>query len=196
MERRALIILVVTLLAIVGVFYFALPDDDGPRGPRSPVVFPPGVDVQGTEMVYMRAGTGGHVTIRAIRGLGRREANEARLEEVHVQIVDPEGHASDLFADSAVVPSAGKTLEMRGDVRAQTADGYRLRTTDVRLDYAAETAKTDSVVHVEGPGVYMRGVGATLEWGAHTFELHDKVEATIQMSQLPGDVQRAVRGAP
>lgn len=192
MERRALVILLVTLTLVVGVFWWATPRDDKPRQ-KETIVFPPGVDVQGQDLVLLRSGPGGEMQVRAERGYGVRESNEAVLENVTIRLRAQDGREGTLRAERCVVPSEGNTVDLEGPVVA-SADGFDLETTDVEFDWTEHIARTDSPVHVKGPGLTMSGTGADVEWAQQRITIRENVVATVMPSQLPSDVQRALPG--
>ena len=194
MERRALIILLLTLFGVVGVFWFAAPDEPS-SGPTEPIVFPPGVDIQGKGLTFLRVSAAGGMQIRAARGYGVRESNEAVLKDVHFVMRNDEGETGTLDADTCVVPSGSNVVYLTGDVMATTQD-FDIRTTDVEFDWVREIATTKAPVAVVGPGLAVKGVGASLMWVTQEITIDQDVVATLNPAQLPGDLKHALPGYP
>ena len=103
-----------------------------------------------------------------------------------------------ITGDSADASTTGQQFTLSGRVVAETFDGYRLQTSDVRYDHETRSAETDQPVDLDGPGLSVSGQGATVSFDDQTVTIHGRVHAHLipQVLQQHGPNAPSLQGPP
>ncbi len=196
MEGRALRILL-GLLALTILLLWAV----RPKRPKVAEVelalLSPGVDARVDGVTLFQSSPQGDLTLRA------READWTRAQETF-RLIDVDLRFLSSGTSGAAAPFGGRIVGERGSVRtpkagagpsapgvdgrefelagrvvAETFDGYRLETSDVRYRHDTRQAETEAAVVLDGPGLHVTGKGARLDYGTQAVEVGGRVEARL-----------------
>ncbi|MEO8572888.1 MAG: LPS export ABC transporter periplasmic protein LptC [Pyrinomonadaceae bacterium] len=115
--------------------------------------------------------------------------NHQELENVYLEVFNPEGGASDKItsAKAVYVPEENKSFTgyFAGSVNIETRDGLKVKTEQVTYKKADEIATADEHVEFEREGVRGRAFGAIVKVAEKKLELLKDVEIeTFQSAQL------------
>ena len=106
--------------------------------------------------------------------------NHMELENVFLEVFDPEGTASDkITADKAVqIPEADKnfTAYFAGSVNIDTRDGLKVKTEQVTYKKSDETATAEEAIEFQRDNVHGRSFGAIVKVAEKRIELLRDVE--------------------
>ena len=145
-------------------------------------ILPPGADARVEGVQLLQVGVKGDLRLTASDGEWSRETETFRLNDVDIrfQLVDTAGRASRsgrITGERGDAKTNGKNFALEGRVLAETFDGYRLETSDVRYDHERRTVDTDAFVRLDGPGLKVTGKGATVDYEKQRVEIRGRVRA-------------------
>lgn len=188
MEGRALKILAVLLVAAGLLFWTVRP----PKTKLAVVeagLLPEGADAQVEGVTLLQAGAKGELTMTANSAQWSREDETFELHDVDIrfQVADTSGGQSrsgHITGERGEAKTNGKQFSLSGLVVAETFDGYRLETEDVRYDHDSKKLHTDAFVRLNGPGVKLTGKGATVDYEKQRIEVRGRVKANLQPEVL------------
>lgn len=195
MEGRALRILAVLLVGAVILFWAVRP-----KKTRLAVVeagiLPPGADARVEGVTVFQAGPKGELTLKAASGEWSRESETFRLDDVDIrfEVVDTSGRPSRsgrITGEHGDAATNGKQFALNGKVVAETFDGYRLETEDVRYDHDDKTVRTNAAVRLNGPGLNVTGKGASVDYEKQRVEIRGRVKAHLVPTVLDGEASKA-----
>ena len=183
MEGRALRILLALLVGAVALFYAVRPKNTKLAVVEAGVL-PPGADARVQGVTLFQAGPKGDLTLRADSGEWNRETETFRLEDVEIRfhVADTGGRATRsgrIVGERGDANTNGKQFTLEGKVVAETFDGYRLETSDVRYDHDRKQVDTDAAVKLDGPGLQVTGKGATVDYEREQVEIRGRVSAHL-----------------
>jgi LPS export ABC transporter protein LptC len=194
-EGRALRILAVLLVGAVVLFWAVRP-----RKTRLAVieagVLPPGADARVEGVTVYQAGPKGELTLTANNGEWSRESETFRLDDVDIrfEVIDTSGRPSRsgrITGEHGDANTNGKQFALQGKVVAETFDGYRLETSDVRYDHDRKTVDTDAAVLLNGPGLNVTGKGASVDYEKQRVEIRGRVKAHMVPRVLDEEASKA-----
>ena len=196
MEGRALRLLVASLLAAI-VLFWALKPKRGHVAVTQAGVLPHGIDARAEGVRLLEAGPQGSLSLRSEDADFSRESGDVHMNGVDIRVQSADTHAGaagsgHITGDSADASTTGQQFKLSGRVVAETFDGYRLQTSDVRYDHETRMAETDQPVDLDGPGLSVSGQGAQVDFEDQTVEIKGRVHAHL----VPQVLQQHVPGPP
>lgn len=195
MEGRALRILAVLLVGAAILFWAVRP-----KKTRLAIVetgiLPPGADARVEGVTVYQAGPKGELTLKARNGEWSRETETFRLDEVDIRfrVTDTSGRPSRsgrITGEHGNAATNGKQFSLEGKVLAETFDGYRLETSDVRYDHDRKTVDTNARVRLNGPGLNVTGKGATVDYENQELEIRGRVKAHMVPTVLSEEASKS-----
>lgn len=192
MESRALKILAVLMVA-AAVLLFAVRPEKAKLAVAEANILPAGTDARVEGVTVFQASPRGELTLVAKSAQWRRDQDpdKGRLDlesvDIRFQVIDTNGgptRSGHITSERGEAATSGKQFELDGKVVAETFDGYRLETSDVRYDHDNKTLNTDAFVHLDGPGVKLTGKGATVDYERQRIEVRGRVKANLQPEVL------------
>lgn len=195
MEGRALRILAVLLVGAAVLFWAVRP-----RKTRLAIVeagiLPPGADARVEGVTVYQSGAKGELTLKAKTGQWSRETETFSLDDVDIrfEVVDTSGRPSRsgrITGEHGDAATTGKQFALRGKVLAETFDGYRLETEDVRYDHDRKTVETNARVLLNGPGLNVTGKGATVDYEKQEVQIRGRVKAHLVPTVLDEEATKA-----
>ena len=196
MEGRALRLLVASLLAAIALFW-ALKPKRGHVAVTQVGVLPHGIDARAEGVRLLESGPQGTLSLRSEDADFSRESGDVHMNgvDIRVQSADTRGGASTsghITGDAADASTTGQQFRLSGRVIAETFDGYRLQTSDVRYDHSTRIAETDQPVDLDGPGLSVNGQGAQVNLDDQTMTIRGRVHAHL----VPQVLQEHVPNPP
>lgn len=195
MEGRALRILAVLLVGAVILFWAVRPKKTKLAVVEAGIL-PPGADARVEGVTVFQAGPKGELTLKAASGEWSREEETFRLDDVDIRFEvlgtsgrpSRSGHITGEHGDAA---TNGKEFGLNGKVVAETFDGYRLETEDVRYDHDDKTVETNARVRLNGPGLNVTGKGASVDYEKQRVEIRGRVKAHLVPTVLDEEASKA-----
>lgn len=184
------------LLVGAAVLFWAI----RPRNTRLAVVeagiLPPGADARVEGVTLYQVGPRGKLTVAARDAEWSRETETFRLNAVEVRFLvagtgGHPGRSGRIKGERGDARTDGKRLALAGRVVAETFDGYRLETSDVRYDHDRKSAETTARVKLDGPGIHVTGKGATVDYEQQRVEIRGRVKAHMVPTVLDEQAQKA-----
>lgn len=181
MEGRALRILAVLLVGAIALFVLVRPENTKVAVVEAGVL-PAGADARVEGVKLLQTGNRGDLALTARDGEWSRETETFRLNDVAIDfaLVDSAGNPSRsgrITGERGDAKTNGKQFALEGRVLAETFDGYRLETSDVRYDHDRKIVDTDAFVRLDGPGLKVTGKGATVDYERQRVEIRGRVRA-------------------
>lgn len=108
-------------------------------------------------------------------------ANLAVVREVRAQLFQDHIALVSVEADRSIVQRDTGNITMQGQVRVRHQDGYTMTTKT--LDWLAQARQlhTDEAVELEGPSVYITGMGLQSDVDQQRFHLEHNVHASFRL---------------
>jgi LPS export ABC transporter protein LptC len=108
-------------------------------------------------------------------------ANLAVVREVRAQLF--QDHIALVFveADRSIVQRDTGNMTMQGQVRVRHQDGYTMTTKTLDWLAKARQLHTDEAVELEGPSVYITGIGLQSDVDQQRFHLEHNVHASFRL---------------
>lgn len=109
------------------------------------------------------------------------DANLAVARGVRAQLFQDDTALLSLQANRSIVRRDTGNITMQGQVRLRHQDGYTMTTQT--LDWVAEARqlRTDEAVELEGPSVYITGIGLQSDVDRQRFHLERDVHASFRL---------------
>lgn len=182
MEGRALRILATLLaLAMLGFWYFR-PTEKTAIPPQAGIL-PPGADARVEGVKLLQSGPQGELSLVSRDAEWSRESQNFRLNGVDItfMVAGTGGHATrgHLSGERGDAATDAKEFSLEGKVVAETFDGYRLETSDVRYHHETRQVETEAPVSLEGPGLRVSGRGASVDYRDQRVEIRGRVRAHL-----------------
>lgn len=183
MEGRALRILIGMLVGAFVLFWFVRP-----KRTKVPQVegglLPPGADARVEGVKLLQSGPEGDLALTARDGEWSLDEQRFRLNQVDIRFLsaDTGGNArlgGHITSERGHASTNARDFDLEGKVVAETFDGYRLETSDVRYLHGTRTAVTEAPVSLTGPGVNVTGRGATVDYVTQRVEIRGRVRANL-----------------
>lgn len=180
-EQRALRIIGFFLVAALVIFWFARPK-------RTKValveagILPPGADARVQGVRLLQSGPQGDLALDARDAEWSREEQRFVLNTVEIRFREEaaeEGSGGRITAERGHASTSGKEFDLAGKVVAETFDGYRLVTSDVRYDHGTREATTRADVTLTGPGLEVTGHGAQVDYEDQHVTIRGRVRAHL-----------------
>lgn len=184
-EQRALRIIGFFLVAALVIFWFARPK-------RTKValveagILPPGADARVQGVRLLQSGPQGDLALDAHDAEWSREEQRFVLNTVDIRFREEaagdaaeEGSGGRITAERGHASTSGKEFDLAGKVVAETFDGYRLVTSDVRYDHGTREATTRADVTLTGPGLEVTGRGAQVDYEDQRVTIRGRVRAHL-----------------
>ena len=181
MEGRALRILIVLIVGAIALFVLVRPKNTKVAVVEAGVL-PAGADARVEGVKLLQTSDRGDLSLTARDGEWNKETETFRLTEVEIQFATvgsagTPGRSGRITGERGDVKTNGKQFALEGRVLAETFDGYRLETSDVRYDHDRKTVDTDAFVRLDGPGLKVTGKGATVDYEKQRVEIRGRVRA-------------------
>lgn len=181
MEGRALRILAVLLVGAIVLFWFVRPKKTKLSVVEAGIL-PTGADARIEGIALYQAGPKGELTLRAKDGEWSRISETFTLNDVDIrfEVLDSSGkptRSGHITGERGDAKTNGKDFSLEGLVVAETFDGYRMETSDVRYDHDDKSVRTDAFVRLNGPGLNVTGKGATVDYERQRLEIRGRVKA-------------------
>jgi LPS export ABC transporter protein LptC len=93
------------------------------------------------------------------------------LEDVKVTFYTKEGRSFVLSGNQGKVYQDSKNVELAGDVRLTSSDGYRLKTHSVSYHHANKEVTTSDPVEIEGKEIQVVGTGMRVDMEAEIIKI-------------------------
>lgn len=195
MEGRALRILAVLLLGAVVLFWAVRPKKTKLAVVEAGIL-PPGADARVEGVTVFQAGPKGELTLKAANGEWSRKTETFELNDVDIRFEvtgtsgrpSRSGHITGERGDAA---TNGRQFALKGKVVAETFDGYRLETEDVRYDHDRKSVDTNARVRLSGPGLNVTGKGATVDYEKQEVQIRGRVKAHLVPTVLDEEASKA-----
>ena len=196
MEGRALRILLILIVGAVALFFTVRP-----KNTRVAVIeagiLPPGADARVEGVTVLQAHPNGDLRLTAKDAEWSRETETFQLNDVDIRFegLDTAGNftrSGRITGERGEARTNGKDFSLEGRVIAETFDGYRLETSDVRYDHDRRRVDTEAFVRMFGPGLDVTGRGATIDYQKERVEIRGRVKAHMLPKVL--DEQATKRG--
>jgi len=98
------------------------------------------------------------------------------LEEPKVTYYTEEGRSLIVTAKQGKVHQDSKDMELLGDVRLTSSDGYTLKTNSLRYDHEKKKVTTPDLVEIEGDSMRLVGKGMQVDMEAQTLKILNGVK--------------------
>lgn len=196
MEGRALRILLLLLAAATAVFWFAKPKRSRVAMTESGIL-PPGADARVEGVTLYQSSPKGDLSLTADDAEWSRETETFRLNDVRIRFLKQSTSGEQtvsgvITGERGDARTNGREFALEGKVVAETFDGYRLETSDVRYDHTSRLVVTDAPVSLTGPGLKVTGRGARVDYENQRVEIRGRVKADavpqVLKEQVPGMV--------
>ncbi len=105
-----------------------------------------------------------------------QEENMLLLEDVKVNYYSKEGKQYTLIGRQGKVHQETKDMELIGNVRLTSAEGYRLTTHSVSYHHGKRQVKTSDPIELEGEQIHLTGVGMLIDLDRKTFKVLQQVK--------------------
>lgn len=183
MEGRALRILGLLLLVAIAVFWFARPKRSKVAITESGIL-PPGADARVERVTLLQSGPQGDLSLTARDAEWSRETETFHLTDVKIRFLKESTSGEPTIGGTIVgergdASTNGREFALEGKVVAETFDGYRLETSDVRYDHTTRQIMTNAPVSLSGPGLDVSGRGAQVDYANQRVEIRGRVRAHV-----------------
>jgi LPS export ABC transporter protein LptC len=108
-------------------------------------------------------------------------ANLAVVREVRAQLFQDHIALVSVEADRSIVQRDTGNITMQGQVRVRHQDGYTMTTKTLDWLAKARELHTDEAVELEGPSVYITGMGLQSDVDQQRFHLEHNVHASFRL---------------
>jgi LPS export ABC transporter protein LptC len=108
-------------------------------------------------------------------------ANLVVVREVHAQLFQDHIALISVEADRSIVQRDTGNITMQGQVRVRHQDGYIMTTKTLDWLAKARQLHTDEAVELEGPSVYITGIGLQSDVDQQRFHLEHNVHASFRL---------------
>lgn len=198
MESRALRLLLSLLGVAFVVFWVFSPKEKGPP-PVQAGILPPGADARVEGVRLLQSGPQGELSLVSHDAEWSRDTQSFRLNGVSIDFLvgttaggatPTRGH---LTGERGDVATDAKEFTLEGKVVAETFDGYRLETSDVRYHHDSREVETTAPVELTGPGLKVSGRGASVDYRTKQVQIRGRVRAhlvpTVLQEHVPGGLE-------
>jgi LPS export ABC transporter protein LptC len=98
------------------------------------------------------------------------------LEEIKVTYYTEEGRSIVVTGKQGKVHQNSKDMELVGDVKLTSSDGYTLKTNSLSFSHEKKKVTTPDVVEIEGDQMHLVGTGMQVDMEAQTFKILNRVK--------------------
>ncbi|UCG13209.1 MAG: LPS export ABC transporter periplasmic protein LptC [Deltaproteobacteria bacterium] len=119
-------------------------------------------------------------TVQATLACYFDDRQETVVRPVKAEFFLEDGSKVELWGDEGVLHNDSKNMELSGNVRLQSEDGYRVVTERLIYDRERGLFHTPAAVLVEGQGLVLRGLGMRLDMDGRTLSVLKHIETTLQ----------------
>ena len=189
-----------TLLALAIVGFWLTKPKQKSSLPLQAGILPPGADARVEGVRLLQAGPQGELSLVSRDAEWSRESQNFRLNGVEISflISGTSGKASatrgHLSGERGDVATDAKEFSLEGKVVAETFDGYRLETSDVRYHHDTREVETDAPVSLDGPGLKVSGRGASVDYRNQLVEIRGRVRAHLVPATIEEHLPAGMNG--
>jgi LPS export ABC transporter protein LptC len=119
-------------------------------------------------------------TLRAAEARYFDDTQKTVLSQVNATFFLKDGRQVELQSDEGVLHNETKNMEVSGNVRLSSTDGYRLETDRLDYDHHTDMLHTAAPVLLEGRGLTLKGLGMEFEIGNRSLSILKNIETKLK----------------
>jgi LPS export ABC transporter protein LptC len=118
--------------------------------------------------------------LRAAEAQYFSDKQETILNQVNATFYLKDGREVRLQGDQGVFYNHTKNIEVRGNIRLSSAEGYSLKTDLLVYNRAQQLIYTDAPVRIEGEGLTLTGLGMKFEIDKRSLSILENIETELK----------------